>query len=72
MVNPQSPLTALKGSGMQGALWVADAPCSTIESIQDSTMGPIDCILATTSLRFSGLGSFEEFHFFFSNEHTKK
>lgn len=36
------------------ASWVIDAPCSTIESIQESTIGPIDCNLATPSLQFPG------------------
>lgn len=48
--NP-SPLSAiLKSSGMRGALWVTHAPRCTIESIQESTIGPIDRNLATPSL----------------------
>ncbi len=31
---PCSPSLILKSSGMWGALWVIDAPCSTIESIE--------------------------------------
>lgn len=51
--------TVLKSSGMWGALWVTDAPCSTTESIQESTKGPIDCNLATASLQFPGFGEFQ-------------
>lgn len=44
---------------MRGALWVIDAPCSSTESIQESTIGPIDCNLATASLQFPGFGVFQ-------------
>lgn len=54
-----SPFWSLKSSGMSGALWVIDAPCSTIESIQEFTIEPIDCNLATPSLQFPEFGEFQ-------------
>lgn len=56
---PPTPLPILKSSGMQGALWVTVAPCSTIESIQESTIGPIDRYLATPPLQFPGFGELQ-------------
>lgn len=63
---PHSPPSILKSSGMRGALWVIDAPCSTIESIQEYTIGPIDRNLATPSLQFSGFGEFQGISLLFS------
>lgn len=53
---PHTPSMILKSRGMRGALWFIDALCSTIESIQESTIGPIHCTLAT-----SDLGTSKEF-----------
>ncbi len=59
MGNPPLPFVDPEKQWNAGALWVIDAPCSTIESIQEYTIGPIDRNLATPSLQFSGFGEFQ-------------
>lgn len=69
---PTPHLQILKSRGMRGPLWVIDAPCSTIESIQEYTIGPIDCNLATPSLQFSGFGEFQGISLLFSQSSAQR
>ena len=63
--NPKSPFLLLVEKQWNAGCMVGSLmpPSSTRESIQNPTMAPIDCILATTSLQFLGLGSLRNFPF---------